>query len=46
MKLLFLEIECDCCGVEMRQNQLEQFEQDKYRCPNCKTEIEIITEEK
>lgn len=49
MKYPFTIIECPCCGVERMQGQLEAirpFEENKYQCPTCKTEIEIITEDK
>ena len=39
MKYIWKVIECDCCGTEMFQIDLEQYENGKFRCPNCKTKI-------
>ena len=49
MRLPFKRIECAKCGNKMMQNQLipiRPFNDNKYKCPKCKTEIEIITEDK
>ena len=44
MRNIWKVVECDCCGTEMFQIDLEQYENGKFRCPNCKTKIEIIKE--
>ena len=39
-------IECTCCGVEFRKVFVHIDDDGVFTCPNCKTEIKIITEDK
>lgn len=39
-------IECTCCGVEFRKVFIHIDDDGVFTCPNCKTEIKIITDEK
>ena len=46
MKYPFIEIECQCCETKMMQGQLEAirpFNENKYQCYKCETEIKLIT---
>lgn len=40
------EIECECCGVESHIVFVHIDEDGIFKCPNCKTETKILTEDK
>ena len=37
---------CNCCGVENYDYDLIIKTTTHYECPNCKTEIKILTDER